>query len=133
GWKDLLVMGTSLLGAFIMLYDDSKANRLPFPNSQSDWLALSAGIGFSFTNVITRKSVHLSLMAKSFAVWIGVVLIALFGILGFGALLPSPSLISTSDWLMVMAVAIMLFSCTLFVQYGITHIAASRAAIIFLF
>lgn len=131
GLKDVLVIVTSLLGAFIMLYDP--ANNLPLPSSQSDWLALSAGMGFALTNVITRKSVHLSLVAKSFAVWLGVTLISLLGIMFFGQSMELPTVISPHDWLIMLLVAFMLFASTLLVQYGVTHVAAARAAVIFLF
>lgn len=131
GLKDVLVIVTSLLGAFIMLYDPSK--RLPLPSSQSDWLALSAGMGFALTNVITRKSVHLSLIAKSFAVWFGVTFVSLFGIIFFGYAIELPNVISTHNWLIIGLVALILFLSTLFVQYGVTRIAAARAAVIFLF
>jgi drug/metabolite transporter (DMT)-like permease len=131
GMKDILVIITSLLGAFIMLYDPG--HRLPLPNSQSDWLALSAGMGFALTNVITRKSVHLSLMAKSFAVWLGATMIALLAILFFQEMSALPTTISANDWLIMLSVALLLFVSTLLVQYGITHVAAARAAVIFLF
>lgn len=131
GIKDILVIITSLLGAFIMLYDP--ANYLPLPSSQSDWLALSAGMGFALTNVITRKSVHLSLMVKSFAVWFGVTLIALLGIALFEDITTLPVTLSMNDWLTIWIVALVLFVSTLLVQYGVTHVAAARAAVIFLF
>jgi drug/metabolite transporter (DMT)-like permease len=131
GIKDILVIITSLLGAFIMLYDP--ANRLPLPSSQSDWLALSAGMGFALTNVITRKSVHLSLMVKSFAVWLGATMIALLAILFFEEIPTLPATVSTHDWLMMLVVGLLLFVSTLLVQYGVTHVAAARAAVIFLF
>lgn len=131
GLKDILVITTSLLGAFIMLYDEAKS--LPLPSSQSDWLAVSAGMGFALTNVITRKSVHLSLIAKSFAVWLGVTLISLLGILFFGQVSTLSNAISAYDWLVMLAVGLTLFATTLLVQYGVTHVAAARAAVIFLF
>lgn len=131
GLRDVFVIMTSLLGAFIMLYDETK--NVPLPSSQSDWLAVSAGMGFALTNVITRKSVHLSLTAKSFAVWLGVTLISLVGILFFGQLSTLSNAISVNDWLIMLAVGLMLFVSTLLVQYGVTHVAAARAAVIFLF
>jgi len=131
GLKDVLVIITSLLGAFIMLYDETKS--FPLPSSQSDWLAVSAGVGFALTNVITRKSDHLSLTAKSFSVWLGVTFISLLGILFFGQLNTLSNAISANDWLMMLAVGLVLFVSTLLVQYGVTHVAAARTAVIFLF
>ena len=133
GLKEVMVIVVSLLGAFIMLSDASRPGQLPLPSSQSDWLAVSAGIGFALTNVITRKSAHLSLAAKSFAVWVGVVLLSLFGILFFNQTLSLPSMINTRDWGLLLFIALLLFSSTLLVQYGVTHITAASASVIFLF
>lgn len=133
GLKEVSVIVVSLLGASIMLQDTSQSIRFPLPSNQSDWLALSAGMGFSFTNVITRKSHHLSITAKAFAVWLGVVLISLGGVLLMRESFALPSDLNPVDWGVGLLVALMLFSSALFVQYGVTHIPAARAAVIFLF
>ncbi|MGQ0442130.1 MAG: DMT family transporter, partial [Methylophilaceae bacterium] len=128
--KGLLVIGISLLGAYLMLQDTS---GLPLPNNQSEWLALSAGIGFALTNVITRKSVHLSIRAKSFAVWLGVILIALIVMPFFASDFPAPNVFTPGHWLIMALIALLLITATLLVQYGVTQIAATRASVIFLF
>lgn len=133
GLKEVLVIVVSLLGASIMLYDPLQPNSLPLPHSPSDWLAVSAGLGFALTNVITRKSVHLSIVAKAFSVWGGVVLLSLIGILFFGEGFAAPTAFSNVDWGIIWLVSLMLFASALLVQYGVTHIAATRASVIFLF
>jgi drug/metabolite transporter (DMT)-like permease len=133
GLKEVAVIFISLIGASIMLYDASISSSLPIPSSQSDWLALSAGMGFALTNVITRKSSHLSLLSKAFAVWLGVVLLSLMCILLFSEGFRLPNHFNTTDFTIGVVVALMLFSSALFVQYGVTHVPAARAAVIFLF
>jgi drug/metabolite transporter (DMT)-like permease len=133
GIKGVVVVVISLLGAFIMLYTPEKPSHLPLPHNLSEWLALSSGMGFALTNVITRKSTHLSLVTKSFAVWIGVIFMSLISMLMLGGSMVSPSDFLLKDWMLVVLIALMLFASTLFVQYGVTHIAAVRASIIFLF
>ena len=130
----------AMLGAYIMLADpfNSQSNFLPLPQNQSEWLALSAGIGFSFTNVITRKSVHLSLAAKSMLVWVGVAVMSLLfipflGLLDLNAHFPSPDFFTLNNWIIMGLIAILLMAATLFVQYGVTKITASRASVLFLF
>ena len=130
----------AMLGAYIMLADpfNSQSNFLPLPQNQSEWLALSAGIGFSFTNVITRKSVHLSLAAKCMLVWVGVAVMSLLfipflGLLDLNAHFPNPSFFTLNNWLIMGLIAILLIAATLFVQYGVTKITASRASVLFLF
>jgi drug/metabolite transporter (DMT)-like permease len=115
-----------------MLYDP-ELGGLPLPRNTAEWLALSSGMGFSLTNVITRKSSHLSLQAKSFAVWIGVLLVsALFMPLIDGAF-TLPTVFNMTNWLVMVIIALLLMAATLFVQYGVTHIAATRASVLFLF
>ena len=92
----------AMLGAYIMLADPFSGNSsyLPLPQNKSEWLALSAGIGFSLTNVITRKSVHLSLAAKSMLVWVGVASMAFVLMPFLGGAFPAPSFFTFNNWLM---------------------------------
>jgi drug/metabolite transporter (DMT)-like permease len=128
--KAILVIAVSLTGAFIMLW---QPGALPLPNNHAEWMALSSGIGFALTNVITRKSTNLSIPAKSMAVWLGVIFMALvfmpFQPLSF----PSPGFFSLLNWLVMICIALLLMAATLLVQYGITHIPVTRASVIFLF
>lgn len=122
----------SLLGAFIMLHDP-QIGGLPLPRNTAEWLALSAGIGFSMTNVITRKSTHLTLTAKSFAVWLGVLFVSLICIPLIPDSFPLPATISATSWLIMLLIALLLMAATLLVQYGVTRIEATRASVLFLF
>jgi len=127
----------SLFGAFVMLYDPN-ISPLPLPQNSAEWLALSAGIGFSLTNVITRKATYLSLRAKSFAVWFGVIGMALFmmpvsKILNLHEPLPSIDFFSGTQWLIMIAIALSLITATFLVQYGVTKVTATRASVLFLF
>ena len=124
----------SLLGAYIMLANPlSGTLALPLPQSKSDWLALSAGIGFAMTNVITRKADHLSIPAKSFAVWVGVIIVALMMLPIMDTHLPVPQFFSVTQWLITLLIALSIMAATLFVQYGVTKITATRASVLFLF
>ena len=124
----------SLLGAYIMLANPlSGTLALPLPQSKSDWLALSAGIGFAMTNVITRKADHLSIPAKSFAVWVGVIIVALMMLPIMDTHLPRPQFFSVTQWLITLLIALSIMAATLFVQYGVTKITATRASVLFLF
>lgn len=132
-FKGVAVIIISLLGAFIMLYRPDQQYYLPLPSSRSDWLALSSGIGFALTNVITRKSVHLTIYAKSFAVWLGVVVVALCCLPLVKSSFPSPAFFGFDQWLIMLLIALVLVLGTLLVQYGVTQITATRASVIFLF
>ncbi len=131
GKLGMIAIATSLIGAFTMLWQPDAG--LPLPNNDAEWLALSSGLGFALTNVITRKSSHLSLRSKSMAVWLGVMLVAVL-FMPFQALpLPAPDGITGMQWLVMGSIGLLLMTATLFVQYGITHMPVTRASVIFLF
>lgn len=129
----LLAIALSLLGADLMLTDGQLA--WPWPQSPSDWLALSAGIGFSITNVITRFSTHLTIAAKGMLVWLGVFGLSLLvmlwqdGLPGFALV----SSLTSGSILLLLLIACMLISATLLVQYGITKTPAIQASVLFMF
>lgn len=127
-----IAIATSLLGALIMFHDP-QLSSLPMPRNTAEWLALSSGVGFSLTNVITRKSSHLSLLAKSFAVWGGVLVVAVIFVLLIQTPFSAPGAFSSTDWLVMVLIALLLMAATLFVQYGVTQIEATRASVLFLF
>jgi len=127
----MIAIAISLIGAFTMLWQPGAG--LPLPNNNAEWMALSSGIGFALTNVITRKSSHLSLRSKSMSVWLGVILMALLFMLFQAIPFPAPGGVSGIQWLVMGGIGLLLMMATLFVQYGITHIPVTRASVIFLF
>ena len=132
GRQGIAIVIISLMGALIMLW---QPDGLPVPSNTSEWLALSAGIGFSLTNVLTRRSVSMSFAAKCMAVWVGVMGMSLCVMLlqpHENASLNLPAL-SASSWLIMGLIALLLMAATMFVQYGVTHIPATRASVLFLF
>ena len=127
-----IAIATSLLGAFIMLYDPN-ISSLPLPRSSAEWMALSAGVGFSVSNVITRQATHLTLRAKSFAIWLGVVVVTLCFMPFLTSGLVAPNHIAGNHWILMLFIALLLIAVTTLVQYGVTQIKATRASVIFLF
>jgi drug/metabolite transporter (DMT)-like permease len=122
----------SILGAFVMLYDPHLGG-LPVPKNTAEWLALSSGIGFAVTNVIARKAQQLSLMAKSFSVWIGVFSVSILYMLYQDGTVLSPVFFNVRHWLIMLLISLLLMAATGFVQYGVTRMPATRASILFLF
>jgi drug/metabolite transporter (DMT)-like permease len=131
GKRGLFAIALSLSGAFVMLWQPVEV--LPLPSNPAEWLGLSSGFGFALTNVLTRRSVNLSLEEKSLAVWIGVVVLALAFLPLDRATLPEMSQINLQHWLMMLGIGVILMLTTLLVQYGITHTLVTRASVIFLF
>ncbi len=134
--KHFFVIIIALLGAFIMLYrPDHQLNwwqQLPLPANDSEWWALSAGVAFALSNVISRRSAQLSLLHKSFAVWLGVIVIALV-MLGFYRQPVMPALFTLQQGYLVIGIGLLLVSVTFTVQYGVSKMPATRASVLFLF
>ena len=131
GFLGIAAIITSLLGAFIMLWQPESG--LPLPQNNAEWLGLSAGVAFALTNVLTRRAKQLTLQAKSLAVWVGVTLVALLYMPVLGQDLVAPQAISSNDWFMIIGIGVALIITTLGVQYGITHTPVTQASVIFLF
>ncbi|MCX7628139.1 MAG: DMT family transporter [Methylophilaceae bacterium] len=128
-WRGLVVMAVSLSGMLTMLWQGS---QLPLPRNLAEWLALSSGLAFAATNVLTRRAAHLTLRAKSIAVWAGVCVLTLLSLPLAPPFIPMQA-ISSSGWLLMAAIGVVLAITTWLVQYGLTHTPATRASVIFMF
>ncbi len=128
-----LVVALSLLGAAVMLW--RPALGLPWPNSESEWLGLAAGMLFALSNVLIRRAKHYPVAQKSLAVFAGVTLVGLV----CGLLWQTGDIGQALDWLnwasfgLVVLVGLILLAVNLVVQYGLEQVSASRAVVILLF
>jgi drug/metabolite transporter (DMT)-like permease len=131
----LISITIALLGAYIMLAGpfNQIANHWPIPQNTAEWLALTSGMAFAVANVITRKSSHLTIRAKSFAVWLGVMGTALIISPFVGDSFPAPSFFSVNNWLAMGLIALFLMAATILVQFGVTQLTAIRSSVLFLF
>ncbi len=125
----LFTLALAMGGALFMLWNP--ALGFPWPQSEADWLAISAGMSFSFSNVIMRRLRHLSSPLKAAVAWWGVVVVAGVWLLFIQA--PWPQ-ISNEIWTAtVLLGGIGIFSATLAVVYGVEKMPVHRSAIILLF
>lgn len=128
GWT---VIAMAFTGAMVMLWQPSLG--LPLPANSAEWLALSAGLMFATTNVLSRRGCEIPVNLKSLGVWAGV------SVLSLAALLFKPDEFavladfSAYGWGMLAGVGILMFLVTVTVQYGLTHTPANQAIVIFLF
>jgi drug/metabolite transporter (DMT)-like permease len=120
----------SILGALIMFWHPNHFIDLGL---KSDWLALSSGIGFAMTNVMTRKNQHMTIIQKALAIWIGVITVAIICTIFDKDTMPSFDFFGPWDAVIAIAIALCLFFSTLFVQFGVTQIKAVEASSFFLF
>lgn len=126
-----LVITLSLGGALVMLWEPRLG--LPLPQNISEWIGLSAGMSFAFSNVVSRRAVHLSVEAKSFGLWLGAVVLTLPFLLWQGGMVGVLTAIDSQTWLLLVLMGITLGATSFAVQYGVTHLSANRAVVLFLF
>jgi len=125
-----LVIALSLGGAMIMLW--KPGSGLPLPQNFSEWLGLSAGMGFAFSNVVSRRARHLCVEVKSFSLWVGTASLTLPFLLWQGGVVEHVFAISREAWLMLALIGLVLCAVSFAVQYGVTHLPANRAVVLFL-
>ncbi len=125
------VVGLSLSGAAIMLWRPGFG--LPLPQNLSEWLGLSAGISFAVANVISRRTVTLSVEAKSISVWVGAAVLTMPFIFWQDGVIDQLFVINKQSGVILGLMGLSLWGTSYAVQYGVTHLAANRAAVLFLF
>ena len=125
------VIALSLGGAMVMLWKPGLG--LPLPQNTSEWLGLSAGMGFALSNVTSRRAAHLSVETKSFSLWLGTAMLTLPFLLWQGGLGEQVFAISVQSWLVLLLLGLVLCATSFAVQYGVTHLSANRAVVLFQF
>jgi drug/metabolite transporter (DMT)-like permease len=126
-----LVVALSLGGAMVMLWKPNLG--VPLPRDLSEWLGLSAGMGFALSNVVSRRAAHLSVEMKSFSLWLGTAALTLPFLLWQGGVMAQLAAIPAPSWLLLVLMGLVLCAVSFAVQYGVTHLAANRAVVLFLF
>jgi drug/metabolite transporter (DMT)-like permease len=126
GW---VVMALAAGGAVTMLW---QPGDWPLPANRAEWLALSAGVLFAASNVISRHLVGVAEGAKAVAVWGGVAVLTLVGLALDPAELDFAATAEVSSWLLLLFVGLLIGSMTYAVQYGLARVPANQAIVIFL-
>ncbi len=127
--KSMLVFAVAVTGAVIMLWNE--AVGVPWPRDEADWLAVSSGFAFALSNVYVRRTQNVSVLLKSTASWLGVVVVASGWIaisqLGFpdtgGGVVFAAVVLGLCGFLVM----------TLSVLYGVSRMPVHRSAVILLF
>ena len=124
------VVGLALCGALIMLWRPNA--DFPWPTTVSEWLGLSAGMAFALSNVLSRKLGDVDEMAKSIAVCAGVALVALPVIVFFEDPIQAVATLDARRGWLLAVVAVVILSVNPVVQFGLSHVGANQAIVIFL-
>ncbi|MDD4945970.1 MAG: DMT family transporter [Gallionella sp.] len=126
-----LIIALSLGGAFIMLWEPELG--APLPQTLSEWLGLSAGMGFALSNVVARRAEHLSVAAKSYSIWLGTAILTAPLLSWQGGLTAVALDTQVWLWLVLLLLGVVLCASSFAVQYGVSKIPANRAMLLFLF
>ena len=127
--QSLLMILLAMSGTFMMLWHPEIG--FPWPHGLADWLALFASFMFSVNNVLSRKLAVVPMEIKTFAVYWGVVMVAIVVLFLQQATVPQ---VTVNVWLLVAVFGGLAFvSMTIAVLYGLARIAVFRAAILMLF
>ncbi len=125
----LATLAVAMMGALLMLWNPQLG--FPWPQDQADWLAISAGIGFSFSNVAVRRLKHMPTIIKAAVTWWGVVVVAGIWLLLIQAPMPA---VSGDAWIGALILGgIGIFSASLALIYGVEKMPVHRSAVILLF
>jgi len=124
-----MVIALSVAGAMVMLWQPRLG--LPLPGNEAEWLGLAAGFLFALSNVLIRRTPQHSIELKSVAVFLCTVTLGLIA----AAFEPPAALggMKATHWLLVAVVGVVLLVINLVVQFGLTHVPANRAIVIFMF
>jgi drug/metabolite transporter (DMT)-like permease len=123
-----MIIAISLAGACVMLW--SPELGLPWPQSTAEWLGLVAGICFSLSNVLIKKTSNIQIEQKVMAVFIGVIAWSV----AFWFFFPGTTWkLEPVSWIMLVVVGVTLVFTNAIVQYAITHTRASQAIVVMLF
>lgn len=127
--QSLMMILIAMSGTFMMLWHPEIG--FPWPHGLADWLALFASFMFSVNNVLSRKLAVVPMEIKTFAVYWGVVMVAIAVLFLQQTSLPQVTL---NIWLLVAVFGGLAFvSMTIAVLFGLARIAVFRAAILMLF
>ena len=125
-----LVLLVAMLGALMMLW--SPTLGFPWPQTSSDWLAISSGFAFAVANVLVRRYQRISITNKVFSAWWGGVLVAAVCLL----FIEDNGVPQISGWVVLGAAVLGLIGMgltTFAIQYGVSHMPVHRSAVILLF
>ncbi len=122
----------AMAGAGVMLWRPELG--APLPKNPHEWLGMLGGFTFALSNVLVRREGRATAEAKSLAGAIGVVIVAF----PVALLVVKTPLTSWPDlfvpyWWLIGIIGIVLMSSSVAMQFGLTKMAANRAAVILLF
>lgn len=128
GPRRLLAVLLSLAGVFAIV---GGAAALRQALSVADGMALAAGLCYAAAGIVNRKARAIPLASRTLVAFVGCMAVS-WGALGVPGLpVPALPVLPASTWLLLVLFAfVWLLGGTLLTTYGVTHVPASRAAVL---
>lgn len=125
GARRLGAVALSLFGVFVIMGGTSMLDQ---PLSVADMLALAAGFCYTAASIVNRKARQIPMASRTLISFVGCTVVTALGLTASVPHLPS---LSVSLWGMLILFAfVWLLGGTLLTTYGVTHVQASRAAVL---
>jgi drug/metabolite transporter (DMT)-like permease len=124
GPRRLAAVALSLAGVFVIM----GADALRQPLSAADLMALAAGLCYAAAGIVNRKARAIPLASRTLVSFTGCMAVALAAL---GLSTPALPSLPPATWvLLAMFAFVWLLGGTLLTTYGVTHVPASRAAVL---
>ncbi len=125
GRRRLLAVALSLGGVAVIL---TAGDAWRAPLSMADAMALAAGLCYTGAGIVNRRARAIPLASRTLVTFIGSAVLAAIGLL---FLTPAMPHLSAVHWLLLALFALLwLLGASLMTTYGVTHVEASRAAVL---
>ncbi len=115
----------SLGGVFAILGGPAAFTQ---PWSVADAMAIAAGLAYAAGGIANRKARQLPIVSRTLSTFVGCALVALLGLAWHNPPIPP---LPTAEWLWLAAFAfVWIMGTTVLTTHGVTHVDASRAAVL---
>lgn len=122
------VMALAVAGAGVMLWNP--AVGAPLPQDAAEWMALTAGVTFAGSNVLSRRLAAVPDAVRACVVFAGC------SVVGLAAMVAAPAGAAWPEGrgaVLLVLLGLVLAAVNLSVQYGLARVPANRAVVIYLF
>ena len=125
GPRRLLAVALSLAGVFVIM---GGVSALSQPLSVADGMALAAGFCYTAASIVNRRARTIPIASRTLSSFVGCTAVGVAALLFSTPVFPELPL---ATWLLLALFAfVWLLGGTLLTTYGVTHVQASRAAVL---
>lgn len=125
GPRRLLAVALSLAGVFVIMGGETALRQ---PLSVADGMALAAGFCYTAASIVNRRAAAIPMASRTLASFVGCTVVGVAALFFSTPVFP---VLPPATWLLLALFAfVWLLGGTLLTTYGVTHVQASRAAVL---